>query len=282
MEDNRPEGVPCTLDNRAEEPVGNRTVKFEQHPSWRGLGNRYNILEGREMHASNPSTPISLDTSMDFEDEPDSEDDECYGQLEAGDVFFGNSPRSDVFTALVGSSSTTNVTTGARQENLIFDPSLDMSLEAGGPDCLSPAALTSEKFDRSFSALSGNIVGSTFLCGPSYPPITTTHSHPHPRPPPLPPTTRIFATSTGAVLPASSWTTTTTTAVEERPFSDWKPTTCRTTLTLENVQSETLNSVTQIIIQSGTKVTVETHWWGSLVMKTSLGKWDRRNQRDGD
>lgn len=179
---------------------------------------------------------------MDLEDESDSDDNESYGQLEEDDGFPGSSPLSDVFTTLAG-LSTLNTTPEAHPE-MIFDSSFDLGFEAI-PNCLSPT-LTPEELDHSLSAVLGNMSDPTFLCG-SCPPLP-----PHPQQP-VPSATPAFAVS-GPAVPGSSRTTT----ADEWPFPDRKPT-WRTTLTLENVHPETLNSVMQIVIQSRTKVTLETH-----------------------
>lgn len=189
---------------------------------------------------------------MDLDNESDSDDNDLDGLLEGYDSFPRDSPPSDVFTTLTGPSPL--ITTPEAPLEMVFDPSIDLSLE-GIPNCLSPI-LTAEELDRSFSAVSATVFDPTTFFDES---CASGMILPPPQPPPVLPATSSAMPISGPAMPAgSSRTTTTTTTVDEVPFAD-RQAPWRTTLTLENVQPETLNSVMQIIIQSRTKVTMEMH-----------------------
>lgn len=195
---------------------------------------------------------------MDLEDESDSND-ESSSLLEGYEGFPSASPLPDVFTTSA-SPSTLNTTFEAHSE-MTYGPPFDLDLQAI-PNFLSPI-LTTEELDRPLSAVSGKMLDATFLCdgagsgsgSGSCPPVPvlpvppiSVPSHPQPRVP-------AFTVSGPPILPSDSKTTST---ADEWLFPDRNPN-WRTTLTLENVQPETLNNLMQIIIQSRTKVTLETH-----------------------
>lgn len=204
----------------------------------------HSILVGRRKHVPESSTATSPTADMDSDHDSNSEEDESSNHLEGSEGVLDSSPMSDVFTTLAD-QSVLSMTASVDSEmalNSLIDLGLDpgavemeefdhFAFPTGSDDLLAPMFLdeTSSSLARHFdqSITSTNI---PFLPNSpeSLPPASSRPKDDAQDPPPPPPHP--------ALEPA------------------W-----RTTLTLHNAQPETLNSIMQILIQSRTKVTLETH-----------------------
>lgn len=198
---------------------------------------------------------------MDLDDESDSDHNDLDDLWDGYDDFPGNRSRSDGLTPLTGPSNLDTTPEGPPPE-MMFDPSFDLGLEAIPTGMSASPMLTSGELDQPLSAVSATILDSPPFfrgCGPPSYSMLSSHT---PLSPPL------SIPSTTAINPALAFSISASGSSMPAPVDEWSlpdrkstssTTGGRTTLTLENAHPETLNSIMQIIIQSRTKVTMETH-----------------------
>lgn len=187
------------------------------------------------------STPISPTADMDSDHDSNSED-EAFDPFEGSESVLDSDPMPDVFTTMAD-PSLLSMTSDVNSE-MAIDSLIDLGLDTGAGDM--------DEFDHAFPTASENMLDPIFV-GESH--ALTTQSDQ------LITTTNVssFLVNSDSNLDSvSTMTHGGELSCEDLSYPGLEPA-CRTTLTLDNVQPDTLVSIMQIVIQSRTKVTLETH-----------------------
>ncbi|MCJ1462393.1 hypothetical protein MMC07_000994 [Pseudocyphellaria aurata] len=180
-----------------------------------------------------------MSPTADLESEHDSNsDDEAYDPFEGNESVLDSEPMPDVF-ATMADPSLQSMTADVNSE-MAIDSLIDLGLDTGAVDM--------GEFDHAFPTAAENMLDPIFV-GESH--ALTTQSD-----------QRLITSTNVSIFPVNSdsipESASMTTHGGELAYPGMEPAS-RTTLTLDNVEPDTLVSIMQIVIQSKTKVTLETH-----------------------